>query len=144
MRAQAPEDLINQELLYEEGLILGLDKAPKLQSAVKVMEMQLKDSQRAEMSRRVGSTRIAAMVNLTEQDVDKYIEENGERLKSEFHVGMVLFTDEAEAKEARDRIRGGEIFESVAGGKCPHAPSGGMQQWDLVYLSWNQLLFEWR
>jgi parvulin-like peptidyl-prolyl isomerase len=144
MRKQALENLINQELLYQEGLKLGLDKDAKYRNAVKVMEMRLKDFKRSEMSRRVGSTRIAATVNVTEQDVDRYIEENGERLKSEFHVGMVRFTDEAEAKEARARIQGGETFESVAGKKSSHAPSGAKQQWDLGYLPWNQLPFEWR
>ncbi len=144
MRKQALEDLINKELLYQEGLKLGLDKDAKYQNAVRVMEMRLKDFKRAEMSRRVGSTRIAATVNVTEADVDKYIQENGERLKSEFHVGMIRFADEAEAKEARARIQGGETFESVAGKKYPHAPAGAKKQWDLGYLPWNQLPFEWR
>jgi len=145
MRAKALEELINQELLYQEGIKLGLDKDAKYRNTLKVMEMRMKEFQRAEMSRRVGSIKIAATVNVTDQDVDQYIKENGERLKMEFHVGMIRFADEAEAKQARSRIDGGETFENVAKEKFPHAKAGEKQQpWDLGYVSWNQLPFEWR
>lgn len=144
MRAQALDDLINQELLYQQGLKLGLDKDAKFQNTVKVMEMRLKEFKRAEMARRVGSTRIAATVNVTEDDVSRYIEANADKLRTEFHLEMIRFTDEAEAKEALAKIRSGATFESMAQGKFPHAPKAGKAPWDLGYVPWNQLPIEWR
>ena len=144
MRAQALEDLINQELLYQQGLKLGLDKDAKYRNTVKVMEMRLQEFKRAEMARRVGSTQIAATVNVTEDDVNQYIDANAERLRTEFRLGMIRFTDEAEAQEALAKIRSGATFESVARGKYPHAQKTDKAPWDLGYIQWHQIPFEWR
>ena len=144
MRSRIIDGLVNQELLYQDGMKLGLDKDPKYRNAVRVLEVKLRDFKRSEMSRRVGSTRIAATVNVTNADVDRYIKTNADLLRTEFHLGMMRFPDEAEAKEARDRIRSGESFEKVAGQKRTHGPKTGRAPWDLGYRPWNQLPAEWR
>ena len=44
MREQALQDLIDEELLYQKGLKLGLDKDAKYKNALKVMEARMKRS----------------------------------------------------------------------------------------------------
>ena len=144
VRAQALKDLIDRELLYQQGLKLGLDKDAKYQDTVKVMKKRLQDFERAEMARRVASTRIAATVNVTNEEVSQYIDVNAERLKTEFHLVMVQFSSENEAKESLSRIRSGATFESVARGKLPRHQNAGKATGDLGYLPWHQIPFEWR
>jgi peptidyl-prolyl cis-trans isomerase C len=108
------------------------------------MEKRLQEFERAEMARRVASTRIAATVNVTNEDVSQYIDVNAERLKTEFHLEMVRFTREAEAKESLSMIQSGVTFESVAREKFPRHQNSGEAAWDLGYLQWNQIPFEWR
>jgi peptidyl-prolyl cis-trans isomerase C len=144
MRERAIKDLINQELLYQQGVKLGLDKDAKYQNAVRIMEKRLQEFKRAEMARRVASTRIAATVTVTDEDVNRYIDANADRLKSEFHLGMLRFASESEAKEALSRIKGGASFDSMARATSRQAPGRGQATWDLGYLKWNQIPSEWR
>ncbi len=144
MREQALQDLINKELLYQQGLRLGLDKDAKYRNMVKVMEMRLKELKRSEMARRVASTQIAATVNVTNEDVDKYIEANMEHLRNEYRLGMITFAGEAEAQSALAGIRSGATFESMAWGRYPLAQKTGKAPWDLGYLRWHQIPPEWR
>jgi parvulin-like peptidyl-prolyl isomerase len=124
--------------------MLGLDKDAKYRNAVRIMEMRLQEFRRSEMARRVSSTRIAATVSVTDEDVNRYVEANADRLKTEFRLGMIRFTDEDEAKGALARIRSGSSFDSVAKAKYMHARKAGQTPWDLGYLKWNQIPREWR
>lgn len=143
-RAQSLEDLINQELLYQKGLKMGLDKDAKYQNAVRVMEVRLQAFKRAEMARRVASTQIASMVNVTDEDVNQYIDVNAERLKTEFHLGMIRFSGESEAQEVLMRLQNGETFENEARRKYLHVPKTDKAPWDLGYLRWHQIPVRWQ
>ncbi len=133
MRRQALEDLIDQELMYQQGVKRGLDKDDKYQNMVKVMEARLKEFKRTEMARRVASTQIAATVNVTNDDVNRYIKANEERLRIEFRVGMISFANEVDAQRAVAGIRIGASFESIACGKYPLAQKTGKAPgiWDI-------------
>lgn len=144
MRAQALEDFVNQELLYQKGVELGLDRDVKYRNAVIIMEKRLEAFKRGEMARRVSSTQIAATVNVTNEDAEKYYKENVENLKTEFHLAMVRFSDEAQAEHALNRIKKGTSFESIAREKYSSLMMGQKAPWDLGFLQWHQIPSEWR
>lgn len=144
MQEKVLEDLIDQELLYQQGTQLGLDKDAKYQNSVKVMEARLQEFKRSEMARRVISTKIAATVNITSADVDRYIEANADRLRTAYRLGVLRFKSEAEAREAYVKIQDGEAFERLAGRQQPHASGQGKASWDLGFAKWIQIPGEWR
>jgi len=144
MQNRVLEDLIDQELLYQQGKQQGLDKDAKYQNAVNIMEARLKEFKRAEMARRVMSTKIAATVNITNADVDRYVEAHADRLRTEYRLGVIRFKNEPEAREAFARIQGGEAFERVAGLQQSHASGQAKAPWDLGFARWVQIPGEWR
>ena len=144
MRQRLIDSLVDQELLYQNGVKLGLDKDQDYRNAVRILEMKLRDFRRAEMARRVASTRIASTVNVTSDDVNHYIEANVGHLKEEYHLAMMSFSGPAEADSARARIVGGEPFEKVATSQWSYAAKMGKKPWDLGYLHWYQVPGEWQ
>lgn len=142
-RAEAIEDLINQELLYQQGRKLGLDKDLKYRNIIKVMEMRVREFKRAEMARRVTSTRIAATVNVTDEDARKYYAKNEAAISADFRFFVIQFPDEYKAREAHQKIKEGLPFETVASRFYPLVPGGNTPPWDSGFLHWNQVPVEW-
>ena len=58
MREQSLQDLIDEELLYQKGLKLGLDKDAKYKNALKVMEARMNAFKRSEMARMMKGSKI--------------------------------------------------------------------------------------
>lgn len=132
------EDLISQELLYQKGVKLGLDKDQKFQNAVRQLERRVVAYKRIEMARRVRDTQIASKVNVTDQDVRDYYEKHAELITTDLHLFVIQFPEEKQAKEALNTIRSGVPFEKVAAQKLPHAKKGE-RPWDKGFLRWNEI-----
>jgi parvulin-like peptidyl-prolyl isomerase len=142
MREQALEDLIDEELLYQKGMKLGLDKDAKYQNALKVMEARMKAYKRAEMARMLKGSKIVSSVNVTNDDVKKYFAEHEAMIATDLHLLGIRFPDEGQARTASERMKS-ESFETVAREKFAHAPRGKAVPWDMGYLHWNQIPIEW-
>ena len=138
VRDEVLDEVINDELLYQKGVKLGLDKDEKFQSAVRLMERRITAYKRAEIARRVRDTQIAAKVHMTDQDVKDYYEKHAEQINTELHLGVLQFADKAAADEALARIRAGASFEKVGA----EQPKGPGQNWDKGFLHWNQIPIE--
>jgi len=138
VRDEVLDEVINDELLYQKGVKLGLDKDQKFQSAVRMMERRITAYKRAEIARRVRDTQIAAKVNMTDQDVKDYYEKHAEQIGTDLHLGVLQFADKAAADEALARIRAGASFEKVGA----EQPKGPGQNWDKGFLHWNQIPIE--
>ncbi len=138
VRDEVLDEVINDELLYQKGVKLGLDKDEKFQSAVRMMERRITAYKRAEIARRVRDTQIAAKVNMTDQDVKEYYGKHAEQIATELHLGVLQFADKAAADEALARIRAGASFEKVGA----EQPKGPGQNWDKGFLHWNQIPIE--
>lgn len=133
------DDIITDELLYQKGVQLGLDKDAKYQGMVRMMELKIADFKRAEIARRVRDTQVAAKVNVTERDVKDYYDKNTEEIVTDLHLGLLRFETVAEANDALAKIRAGTSFEKVAAEKFAHVPKGSKQAWDMGYMHWNQI-----
>jgi parvulin-like peptidyl-prolyl isomerase len=142
MRDQALQDLIDEELLYQKGLKLGMDKDAKYRNALKVMEARMKMFKRSEMARMMKGSKIASAVNVTNEDVKKYFTEHEAMISIDVHLLGIRFPDEGEAGKAHERMKS-DSFEAIVREKFAHAPKGKTAPWDMGFLHWNQIPVEW-
>lgn len=133
------DDVINQELLYQQGLKLGLDKAPDYRALLAKLDKEPRAAKRMEMARRVFNTQIAANVDIHYQDVREYYDKNADRIATGLHLLMIRFDDGQRAAEALKRIRNGETFEAVARAEMGSAPVKGREPWDLGFVKWEDV-----
>ncbi len=136
---KALDDLINEELLYQQGLKLGLDQDPGYRAQVARIERQLAHVKRAEMMRRVYNTQVAAKIEVSSQDAKKYYDEKVNQITTDLHLGVLSFSNKEGAEETLKKIRGGAPFESIARSVMGSQGSAGREPWDLGFLSWDQI-----
>jgi parvulin-like peptidyl-prolyl isomerase len=133
------DDVITEELLYQQGLKIGLDKDPGYQARIARIERQLAHVKRAEMTRRVYNTQVAAKVEITNADARNYYDKNAHQIATDLHLGVLSFSNKEGAEEALKKIRGGAPFESIARSVVGSQVSAGRAPWDLGFLSWDQI-----
>jgi parvulin-like peptidyl-prolyl isomerase len=136
---QALDDVITEELLYQQGLKIGLDKDPGYRAQIARIERQLDHVKRAEMMRRVYNTQVAAKIEITPSDARSYYDRNANQITTELHLGVIPFNNKEAAEEALQKIRGGATFESIARSVMGSQVSAGREPWDLGFLSWGQI-----
>jgi parvulin-like peptidyl-prolyl isomerase len=136
---KALDDVITEELLYQQGLKIGLDKDPGYRAQMAKLEHQLAIAKRAEMTRRVYNTQVAAKIEITHADAKSYYDKNADRITTELHLGVISFNDKERAEEALQKIGGGAPFESIARSVMGSQVSAGREPWDLGFLSWGQI-----
>jgi len=139
MKEKTIENLIDQELIYQKGLKLGLDKDPKYREMVKQMELRLLESKKSEMLRRVYNTQIASRVDITDQDAREYFDKNSNMIGTELRLAVLRFSNKDQASQALKRLKDGTPFEKVASEMVsPHA-EGKKKPWDIGFVEWNQV-----
>ena len=136
---KALDDVITEELLYQQGLKIGLDKDPGYQAQIARIERQLAHVKRAEMTRRVYNTQVAAKVEITNADAKNYYDKNAHQIATELHLGVIFFNNQEGAEEARQKVLGGVNFESIARSVTGSQAAAGREPWDLGFLSWDQI-----
>ncbi len=136
---RALDEVIIEQLLYEEGLKIGLDKDPGYQAVIARMERQLAHVKRAEMTRRVYNTQVAAKIEVTHSEVKDYYDRNVDRITTELHLGVIAFNNRETAEESLGKIRGGATFESVARAAMGTRGAAGREPWDLGFVSWDRV-----
>jgi len=142
IQQKALDDVITEELLYQQGLKVGLDKDPGYRAQIAKLEHQLALAKRAEMTRRVYNTQVAAKVEITHADAKSYYDQNANQITTDLHLGVILFNNKEGAEEALQKIRGGATFESIARSVMGSQVSAGREPWDLGLLSWDQIPFD--
>jgi len=133
------ENLIDQELIYQKGLNLGLDKDPKYREMVKQKELRLLQSQKSEMVRRVYNTQIASRVNMTDQDAREYFDKNSGMMGTELRLAVLRFSNRDQASQALKRLKNGTPFEKVASEMVSSRVEGKKKPWDIGFVEWNQV-----
>ena len=136
---KALDDVITEELLYQQGLRIGLDKDPGYRAQMAKLEHQLAITKRAEMTRRVYNTQVAAKIEITHADAKNYYDKNANQITTELHLGVISFNNKERAEEALQKIRGGVTFESISRSVMGSQVSAGREPWDLGFLSWGQI-----
>ena len=132
------DDIIDQELLYQQGLKLGLDRDPSYREKF-ATEGVSPGARRLEMARRVFNTQIAAYIDVRYQDGKDFYDKNAEMIATELHLEMIRFGKKAEAEEALKRLRGGAPFESIARPVMGTTPVDGRMPWDLGFVTWDKV-----
>jgi peptidyl-prolyl cis-trans isomerase C len=139
IQQKALDEVITEELLYQQGLKIGLDKDLGYQAQIARLERQLAHAKRAEMTRRVYNTQVAAKTEITNSDAKSYYDKNADRIATDLHLGVILFNNKERAEEALEKIRSGATFEPIARGVMGSQVSAGREPWDLGFLSWDQI-----
>lgn len=143
-KLRALDDVIKAELLYQEALRLGLDKSPSYKREVERLEKQLANAKRAELTRRLYNTQIAAKLEISDKEARDFYDRNRERINTEVHLGVLTFLSQEEAQAARQKIAGGEDFRKVAtaiAGKTMGTGQtpAGQPPWDMGFLPWGRI-----
>lgn len=136
------EQVIKEELMYQQGLKLGIDKEPSYQIQVAQLETQLANTKRLELARRVFNNQIASKVNISDQDVKEYYNKNRDKITTDLHLGMLTFNNKDVAETALQKIASGASFESVAAetsGTAKVRIPGARNPWDMGYTTWDQI-----
>jgi len=133
------DDIINQELLYQQGLKLGLDQDPSYRKKLIKLESLPAGAKRLEMARRVFNTQIAAKIDVRYRDGKEYYDKNADRIATELHLAMIKFDKREEAEEALIRLRGGASFESIAQTVMGSTSVNGRKPWDLGFVQWDKI-----
>ena len=144
LRKLTLRDLVDQELLYQQGMALNLDKDKKYQNAINRMAFGMEQFKRSEMARRVYNKEIAAKVEVTEEEAKRNYDENLEKIKTELHLAQLGFIDESQAKKVLDQLAAGASFEALAKQGVGKLPSKRKNAWDLGFLRWNQIPRDWQ
>ena len=133
------DDIINQELLYQQGLKLGLDTDPSYRRKLVQLANQPPGARRLEMARRVFNTQIASKIDVRYQDGKDYYDKNADRIASELHLEMIRFDKRPDAEEALKKLRGGASFDSIARPVMGDALVDGRKPWDLGFVTWDKI-----
>ena len=138
-RTKSLDDIIDQELLYQQGLKLGLDKDPSYREKLAKLDRQPAGARRIELARRVFNTQIASKINLMPQDGKDYFDKNADKIATELHLEFMKFDDKQKAEAALKKIRGGAVFESIARSVMGTDKVAGREPWDLGFQKWQQI-----
>jgi peptidyl-prolyl cis-trans isomerase C len=136
------DDIINQELMFQQGVRLGLDQDPSYRRKLDTLNSAEPGAKRLEMARRVFSTEVASKVEVGHQEAKQYFEKNAEQIATDLHLLMVKFTSRGDADQALKKLRSGADFASVARPVMTGAQGGGRQPWDLGFVKWQQVPVE--
>lgn len=133
------DDIINQELLFQKGMQLGLDKDPSYQRTLVALKSKPQGARRLEMARRVFNTQIASTIEVTGQETKDYYEKNADQIATELHLEMIRFDSKAQAEEALLKLHGGADFASIARPVMTGPKVEGREPWDLGFVKWEQV-----
>jgi peptidyl-prolyl cis-trans isomerase C len=133
------DDIINQELLFQKGRQLGLDKDPSYQSKLAALKKLPPGAQRLEMARRVFNTQIASKIEVSYQDGKDYYQKNADQISTELHLYMAMFEKREQAEDALKKLRAGADFASIARPVMKEAAVPGREPWDLGFVRWEQV-----
>lgn len=132
-------DIINQELLSQQGLRLGLDQDVTFQRKLAAFSGQPAGAKRLELARRVFNTEIAARIDVRPQEAKDYYEKNAEQIATELHLMLAKFGTKAEAEQAMKKLKAGADFVSIARPVMKGSAREGNPPWDLGFLKWQQI-----
>lgn len=136
------EELINQELLFQQGVKLRMDQDPTYRRELERVALPSAGFRRMELARRVFNTQIAARVEVTYQQGKAYFDQNAQRIGTELHLQYFRTPDRGWAYGALQRIRQGVAFESVAAEVMGRVPVKGRPPYELGFVRWEDIPVE--
>lgn len=144
-RANTIETLIRQELIRQRARKLGLENDEQIQPRLALIAAQQLAAERALLGDAFFRKEVATKATVSDEEAQKYFEENFDKLATEFHIFQILYkNDEASAVAARMALDSGKTFEEVAAQRFANLPPSHSTPWDLGFLHWTQMPAEWR
>ena len=137
------EAIIQQELIYQRAVELGLEANPKYQEDLRKLEAQVKAFKRETLSRVLFQLEIPSQARVSDAEAREYYAKNAVRLQTQFNVWQILKRNKDQIDQALKDLVGGERFEEVAARGFPKLPAGVKKPWELGYLRWEQLPEPW-
>lgn len=137
--AKNVDDIVDQELLYQQGIRLGLDRDPSYRQKLAAFSGQPAAAKRQEMARRVFNTQIAATIDVRPEEAKEYYQRNRERIRTELHLLMARFDTRQQADEALQKLKQGAQFAEIARQALKRPPAAGSEPWDLGFVKWQQI-----
>jgi len=138
------QTLVRDELIYQKGLQLGLDRQPEYQVRLEELEAQVRAFQRQEMSS-LYRAYVQQQAAVTEADAQAFFDKSAPFIQSRFHVLQIFYKGKHdEILKDREALTGGAPFEKVASRRFAGLPQGTRPPWDLGELSWSQIPKAWR
>jgi peptidyl-prolyl cis-trans isomerase C len=151
--AQPMKDLdyvIGEELMYQQGCRIGLDKDPSYQKQLARLEQKghgmaknapgfarlVASEMRTEMARRVFDTQIASKVEVRLPEAHDYFVKNEEIIRTELHLGLLKYVEKSDAVKALQKLRQGTPFETLA---RERVRGKAQVRTDLGFVSWQEI-----
>jgi hypothetical protein len=140
----ALQTLVNNELVYQQGLELGLDKTPGYRMKLQDAEAQLKAMQRQEMSG-LYREHIRKTAKVTDPEAQAYFDNNAKKIQTKYHLYQIYYKgNQSQIAQDYKELKGGKPFEKVAAKRFPNLPKNIPAPWDLGSLYWNQIPPPWQ
>lgn len=140
----ALQTLVRDELIYQKGVELGLDKNQAYRLKLAEAEAQLRALKRQEMSA-LYLRQLRSNANVTDAEAQAYFEKNAKKLQTTFNVWHIFYKgNEAQIGKDLEDLKKGAPFEKVAARQFPNLPKEMKTPWDLGYMHWSQIPEPWQ
>jgi len=139
-------NLIEEELLYQRGMELGLDKSPDFQRNQRMMELRAAAAKRKELARRVINQEMTKAQQVSDEELKALYEKKKSRIQISLVLAGLQFRDEQHAQEALKQIQGGTAFEAIAKGMFPanhQKQKNGTPPWVIGTMEWERIPPQW-
>ncbi|MDZ4344006.1 MAG: peptidyl-prolyl cis-trans isomerase [Candidatus Binatia bacterium] len=138
------DEIIQQELIYQRAVKLGLEAEPTYQRDLGKLEAQVNAFKRKRLSQVYFERETARRAEVSDAEAREYYAKNTARLRTEVKVWQILKRNKDQIDQALNDLVRGKRFEDVAGKGLPNLPAAVGKPWDLGYLRWEQLPEPWR
>lgn len=139
------QTLVRDELIYQKGLELGLDKNQAYRLKLAEVEAQIRALKRQEMSA-LYLRHLNSKVEVTDAEAQAYFTKNAQKIQTKFHVMEIFYRgNETGIAKAHQDLKNGVPFEKVAARQFPpNLPANMKAPWDLGELHWSQIPEPWQ
>ena len=147
MRKPVLELIIQQELMSQKAVELGLDKdLDEYQEQAQRLEAQLNAFKRRILSKQFRKLEIVDKADIHEDEMKAYFNENLHKIQREFHVGQIIYkSGEKAINDDMNDFKSGVSFEDAAKRRFPDLPKEVKRHpWDLGYIRWDRIPEAWQ
>jgi hypothetical protein len=138
------DEIIQEELIYQQAMALGLDADPGYRQALARVMVQVNAYKRKKLSKVFFRREVTEKATISDAEAREYFAENAGRIRTELHVHRILKRKEADIQKIVQALEQGEPFESIARKQFPKLPQTAQKPWDMGYLEWKKIPEPWR
>jgi hypothetical protein len=143
-RAQTLLDtLIQDELLAQKALAMGLDQDPHFAEKFALTEAQHAITRRKALAA-MAQRALAEKTTVADAEAQKFYNDNAVMMRTEVHILQTARHGQAAMDAALGELKAGKTFDQVAASAFGTIPPEAKRPWDLGWLHWGQLPHQWR